>query len=54
MDDFLLFILEFHEIESLEKCINNESIVLIPERDNPIKSNDFRPISLDETKDIHA
>jgi len=46
MSDFLRFTLEFHENGSLTKGINNTSIVLIPKRNNHIKLNDYRLISI--------
>jgi hypothetical protein len=44
--DFMRFLMEFHRNGKLIKGINCTFIALIPKIDNPIRLNDFRPISL--------
>jgi len=45
-EDFKRFISEFHSNGCIVRRTNNAFIALTPKIDNPVKLNDFRPISL--------
>lgn len=45
-DDFMRFLIEFHQNGKLSKGVNSTFIPLIPKVTSPQRLNDFRPISL--------
>lgn len=45
-DDFMSFLVEFHESGEFEKSLNASFVVLIPKKGGAVDIKDFRPISL--------
>lgn len=44
-EDFVTFVSEFHSNGWLVRGANNTFLTLIPKVENPVKLNEFRPIS---------